>query len=232
MASTYSSNLKIELITTGEQTSTWGTTTNNNLGTAVEESIVGYGNPNFTSDASLTITLADSNASQVARNFVLNVTSSLSLTSTWNLVVPTIEKPYIVQNNTTGGQSIVVKTSAGTGVTIPNGKSAFVYTDGTNVVSAFTYVPSLTAGAFVGPLTGNVTGNLTGNVTGDVTGNASTATSATSATSATQLSSTNWTVTESGGILYFKYGGVNKASLDSSGNLIVVGNITAYGTVS
>lgn len=155
MASTYSSNLKIELIGTGEQTNTWGDTTNTNFGTAVEEAIVGYGNPIFTADTDLTITLSNANTAQTARNFVLNVTSSLSLTSTWNLIVPTIEKPYIIQNNTTGGQSIVVKTTAGTGVTVPNGKKVFVYTDGTNVVSAIDYVPVLAAGSFVGPLTGN-----------------------------------------------------------------------------
>jgi hypothetical protein len=49
--------------------------------------------------------------------------------------------------------------------------------------------------------------------------------------SATSLASTNWTVSETGGVLYFAYGGVNKAKLDSSGNLTVVGNVTAYGTV-
>ena len=147
MASNYSTNLKLELITTGEQAGTWGTTTNTNLGTALEESIVGYGNPDFTSDADLTLTLSNSNATQVARNLVLNVTSSASLTTTRNLIVPTIEKPYVVQNNTTGGQSIVVKTSGGSGVTIPNGKSAIVYADGTNVVSQIDHIPSLTLGA-------------------------------------------------------------------------------------
>lgn len=147
MASTYSANLKIELITTGEQAGTWGTTTNTNLGTALEQSIVGYGNPNFTSDADLTISLTDSNATQTARNLALNVTSSVSLTTTRNLIVPTIQKPYIVRNNTTGSQSIVVKTSAGTGVTVPNGKYAYIYTDGTNVVSAIDHIPSLTLGA-------------------------------------------------------------------------------------
>ena len=40
----------------------------------------------------------------------------------------------------------------------------------------------------------------------------------------------NWTVQESGGKLYFQYGGVNKGSLDSSGNFVVTGNVTAYGT--
>lgn len=54
---------------------------------------------------------------------------------------------------------------------------------------------------------------------------------ATNATNASNLVSTNWTVYESSNVLYFKYGGVNKAKLDSSGNLTVVGNVTAYGSV-
>lgn len=143
MASTYSA-LKFELIGTGEQSGTWGATTNTNLGTAIEEAIVGYATANFTSDADLTLTLTDTNATQVARNLVLNVTSGVSLSTTRNLIVPTIEKPYYIFNNTTGAQSIVVKTSAGTGVTVPNGTKVFVYTDGTNVVNAVTYLPSLT----------------------------------------------------------------------------------------
>ena len=144
MASTYSNNLKIELIGTGDQSGTWGTTTNTNLGTALEQAIVGYGNPNFATDANTTISLTDSNASQTARAFVLNVTSSVSLTTTRELVVPTVQKPYIIRNNTTGGQSITVKTSAGTGVTVPTGKYAYVYANGTDVVSAIDHIPSLT----------------------------------------------------------------------------------------
>jgi hypothetical protein len=144
VASTYSNNLKIELIGTGDQSGTWGTTTNTNLGTALEQAIVGYGNPNFATDANTTISLTDSNASQTARAFVLNVTSSVSLTATRELVVPTVQKPYIIRNNTTGGQSITVKTSAGTGVTVPAGKYAYVYANGTDVVSAIDHIPSLT----------------------------------------------------------------------------------------
>jgi hypothetical protein len=71
MASTYS-DLKIELIGTGEQQGTWGSTTNVNLGTALEEAIVGRATANFTSDANLTLTLTNSNATQVARHLVLN----------------------------------------------------------------------------------------------------------------------------------------------------------------
>jgi phage gp45-like len=67
--------------------------------------------------------------------------------------------------------------------------------------------------------TGNVTGTFVGNVTGNVTGSSS------------SLATTNWTVLESGGYLYFRYGGVNKLRLDSSGNAVVTGNVTAYGTI-
>jgi hypothetical protein len=141
MASTYS-DLKIELIANGEQSGTWGTTTNTNLGTAIEEAIVGRATANFSTDADLTISLTNSNATQVARNYILDVTSGVSLSTSRNLIVPTIDKPYIVENNTTGGQSIVVKTSAGTGVTVPNGKKMMVYANSTDVVAAFNNIPS------------------------------------------------------------------------------------------
>lgn len=146
MASTFSTNLKIELIGTGEQTGTWGGTTNTNLGTAIEQAITGMGTATFSSDADLTLALSDSNASQTARNIYLNVTSGVSLTATRNLVVPTINKLYFVSNATTGSQSIVVKTSAGSGVTVPNGREAVVYVDGTNVIAAIDYLPTLALG--------------------------------------------------------------------------------------
>ena len=139
MASTYS-DLKFELIGTGDQSGTWGTTTNDNIGTAIEQALTGFGNPIFTTDANLTITLTNTVALQTARALVLNATSSGSLTATRELVVPTIEKQYIVQNNTTGAQSITVKTSAGTGITISNGRKAHLYVDGTNVIQMFDFV--------------------------------------------------------------------------------------------
>jgi hypothetical protein len=166
MASTYSTNLKIELMGLGDQSGTWGTTTNTNIGTALEQAIVGYGNPIFTTDADLTITLTDSNASQVARNFALNVTSSGSLTATRNLIVPTLQKPYLIQNSTTGSQSIVVKTSAGTGITVPNGARTLVYADGTNVVSQITQLPALALATAL-PVTSGGTGVTTSTGTGN-----------------------------------------------------------------
>jgi len=73
----------------------------------------------------------------------LNLTSTGSLTATRELIVPTINKTYVVQNNTTGAQSITVKTAAGTGITVPNGMTATLYVDGTNVIQAFNFLPSL-----------------------------------------------------------------------------------------
>jgi hypothetical protein len=145
MPSTYSP-LKVELMANGENSGTWGTITNSNLGTALEEAIVGLATANFASDANLTLTLTDTNATQIARHFVLNVTSGVSLSTTRDLIVPAIEKPYLILNATTGGQSIQVKNSTGTGITIPNGREAFVYNNGTNVISAIDYFPSLVLG--------------------------------------------------------------------------------------
>jgi len=166
MASTYSS-LKIELIGNGEQSGTWGNTTNTNLGTAIEEAITGRATADFPTDADLTLGYTDSNAAQTFRNLILNVTSTGSLTATRNLIVPTIEKQYLIENNTSGGQSIVVKTSAGTGVTVPNGRKMHVYANGTNVVVAFDFVNLAGGTATLSSLT--VTGNPVFSSTGAVT---------------------------------------------------------------
>jgi hypothetical protein len=164
MASTYSA-LKIELIGTGDQTGTWGTTTNVNLGTALEEAIVGRGTANFSTDGNLTLTLTDTNATQVARNLVLNCTSGVSLSATRDLIVPAIEKPYIIQNNTTGGQSIRVIV-AGASVTVPNGRTAYIYNDGTDIKYAFDQTGNLNVNGTLdatGALTTSSTASFGGN---------------------------------------------------------------------
>ena len=167
MASTYS-DLKIELIGTGDQSGTWGDTSNVNLGTAIEEAIAGRATADFTSDADLTISLTNTNATQVARHLILNVTSAFgSLTTTRNLIVPSIDKPYLIENNTTGAQSIVVKTSAGTGITVPNGKKMFVYANSTNVVDAISYFTALTLGTAL-PVASGGTGVTTPGTSGNV----------------------------------------------------------------
>ena len=141
MSSTYS-NLKIELIATGEQSGTWGITTNTNLGTALEEAIVGSADVTFAS-ADVTLTLTDTNASQTARNFRLNLTGTSG--GARNLIVPAIEKSYIIYNGV--ADTVTVKNSTGTGIAVPTGKTMMVYNDGTNVVDVTTYASSMTLGA-------------------------------------------------------------------------------------
>ena len=139
MASTYS-NLKIQLMTTGENSTTWGDVTNVNLGTAIEEAIAGSADVTFAS-ANVTLTLTDTNSTQTARNMRLRCTGTTG-GSTRNLVVPSIEKAYLIKNDCS--DSILVKTAAGSGITVPTGKATWVYVDGTNVVDATTYLTSLT----------------------------------------------------------------------------------------
>jgi hypothetical protein len=129
MASTYSPNLRLELIGTGEQQGTWGSTTNTNLGTLLEEAIGGYVSVAVTDGADTTLTTSNGSADQ-SRNMVINLTGAL--TATRNVICPAIEKLYVVKNATTGNQSVVFKVSGQTGVTIPNGTIEFLYVDGTD----------------------------------------------------------------------------------------------------
>lgn len=132
MASTYSPSLRIELIGDGDQSGIWGQTTNNNLGSLIEQSVAGV----------ITITMTDANYTMSnfngvvdeARNQVLVVAGAL--TATRNLIAPLVEKTYLVKNSTTGSQSIQVIGASGLGVTIPNGIAAYVYCDGTNFYNA------------------------------------------------------------------------------------------------
>lgn len=142
MASTYSSNLKIELQATGENAGTWGTITNTNLGTALEQAIVGKADVTFSSTTE-TLALTDSNSAQDARALYLNLAGTPGGAATLN--VPAIEKNYIVKNGT--GETVTIKVSGQTGVAIPDGKTALVYNNGTDVVTAVDYIPSLTLGA-------------------------------------------------------------------------------------
>jgi len=140
MASTYSP-LKIELIGTGDQSGTWGTTTNTNLGTALEEAITGSADVTFSS-GNVTLTLTDTNASQTARNLRLNLTGTTG--GARDLIVPAIEKLYLVNNGC--ADAVTVKNSTGTGIAVPASKSMFVFNTGSNVVDAVTYLSSLTLG--------------------------------------------------------------------------------------
>jgi hypothetical protein len=144
MASTYS-DLKIELIGTGDQTGTWGSTTNNNFSVAISEVITGSADVAFSS-ADVTLTLTDTNAAQTARNLRLNLTGTSG--GARQLILGSgcqIEKLYLVNNGL--ADAVTVKNTTGTGISVAAGKSMFVFNNGTNVVDATTYLSSLTLGS-------------------------------------------------------------------------------------
>ena len=139
--STFSTNLYIELVGTGEQTGTWGGTTNNTWVYAIEEPIVGRAAVAF-ADTNVTLTPLLLNTNQTFRNLYLNCTGTN--TTTRSLIVPTINKNYYIENNT--NQSLVVKTSAGAGITVLSGYTTAVYINGVDVVQAANYQPVMTVG--------------------------------------------------------------------------------------
>lgn len=158
MSSTFS-NLKFELIGNGEQSGIWGTTTNSNIGTAIEQAIVGMAtldSGDFTANVA-TLTLANTTAAQDARALCLNIASgAVSAAGTVN--VPAIEKPYIVINNS--GFAVTVRVSGQTGVAVPAGTRTVVYNNGTDVGAQITFLTSLVLGAAL-PVASGGTGSTT-----------------------------------------------------------------------
>lgn len=147
MPSTYSPNLGLELPALSEQSGTWGTTVNTNVGTLIEQSISGYVTQAITDGADTTITIPNG-ATGVARNMTLELTGAL--TAARNLVVPANKKLYFVFNNTTGGFAVTVKVSGQTGISVPNGKRMVLVSNGTDVSEAVTYLSTVTT--FAGPV--------------------------------------------------------------------------------
>jgi hypothetical protein len=136
MASTYS-DLKIELIGTGEQSGTWGTTTNTNFSTAISEAITGTADVAFSS-ADVTLTLTNTNAAQTARNLRLNLTGTSG--GARNLILGSgcqIEKFYLINNGVS--DAVTVKNTTGSGVAVPAGTAMLVFNNGTDVVNPLTY---------------------------------------------------------------------------------------------
>jgi hypothetical protein len=136
MASTYS-DLKVELIGTGEQSGTWGATTNINLSTALGEAITGTADVAFSS-ADVTLTLTNVNTAQTARNLRLNLTGTSG--GARNLILGSgcqIEKFYLINNGL--ADAVIVKNTTGTGVTVPAGRAMFVFNNAVDVVDALNY---------------------------------------------------------------------------------------------
>ena len=136
MASSYTTSLKIQEIGNGEQSGVWGSTTNTNW-TLIEQAVAGV----------QTITMSNSNytltnlngVSDEARNMVLVVQGTNS--NIYQVIIPANQpKMYVVSNQTAGSYAITIGTTGvgGTLISVPNGVTAQVYTDGTNTYSAQT----------------------------------------------------------------------------------------------
>ena len=162
MASTYS-NLKIQLMATGENSGTWGNVTNANLGDAIEQALVETATITFAS-ANVTLTLSDSNSKQNARALRLNLTGTTA--GARDLIVPAIQKPYLVNNGT--ADTITVKVSGQTGVAVPASTSMLLYNNGTDVIVAFNRVVGNLVGS-ADTLTTARTIAISGGVTGTAT---------------------------------------------------------------
>ena len=128
---TYSTKLRLAIPTTGELADTWGSLINTGLTALVDDAIAGIATVSHPDTASYTLT-ANNAASDEARCAVLKITGAL--TAARNVVCPTQPKLYIMENATTGGFAVTLKTAAGTGVSVPNGTSALLRCDGTNVI--------------------------------------------------------------------------------------------------
>lgn len=158
MATTFSPNLGISLMATGDAAGTWGDITNTNLGTLLEQAVSGYVTQAITdSPTATTITLING-ATSVARNMYLELTGTL--TAARVLEVPTNKKLYFIYNNTTGGFAVTVKVSGQTGISVPNGQKTILVCNGTDIIAAQTYLSSIALGSAL-PIASGGTGATT-----------------------------------------------------------------------
>jgi hypothetical protein len=145
MSSTYSTNLAIELIGTGDQAGNWGSTTNTNLGTLLEQAISGYVTQAVSTGTDTTITIPNG-ASGVARNMFIELTGTGGAST--NLIVPANKKLYFIYNNSTG--AVTVKVSGQTGVSVPATAKIILVSNGTDIVTANNYIPILISPSLTG----------------------------------------------------------------------------------
>jgi hypothetical protein len=156
MPSTYTSSLRLTLQATGENSGSWGSIVNNGVTSLVDASVAGTATVTHDDTANYTLSTANG-ATDESRQMFLNITGTL--TAARNVVCPAASKLYFLRNNTTGGFAVTLKTSGGTGISVPNGKYAALYCDGTNVVNAFDFQSTLTANTatnFAGGATGSI----------------------------------------------------------------------------
>jgi len=155
MTTQYTSTLKLALPVQGELSGTWGDVVNDNITSMIEEAIVGRAVIDTWSSNSHVLTTADGTTAE-SRCAMLEFTDTgTNLTGAATVVCPTAAKIYIAKN--ASGQAATLKTSGGTGIAIPNGKTMLLFCDGTNVVEGATNIESLSVGGYTVSLAGNLT---------------------------------------------------------------------------
>ena len=238
MASTYTTNSGIEKIGTGEQSGSWGDTTNINFD-IIDRALSGVGTITL-SGTTHTLTTSDGSASE-GHYKVLILGGSPSGTNTITISPNDQGKMYVVYNGS--GQTATFTQGSGGNVSVANGKYGVIFADGAGA-GAKVYGVDFDVLADTTPQLGgnldlnsnNITGTGNVNITGTITSTGALDTGSSDITTTGTVNTTtvdlgDWTVTESAGVLYFATGGTDKMKLDASGNLTVVGNVTAYGTV-
>jgi hypothetical protein len=165
---TYVNNLRLKEIATGDESGTWGTSTNTNLELITDG--FSYGTKEMAGDANETFTMPDATADDT-RSFYLKFTSAVDLTATREVTLGpnTISKVWMIENATSGSQIITIKQGSGATVNVPNGSKVMVVTDGAGAGAAVLNANPTEAGTgtvtSVGG-TGTVNGiTLTGTVT-------------------------------------------------------------------
>ncbi len=204
MPSTYSPDLRIELIANGEKTGTWGTIPNDNLGVIIEDAISGLASVSVTT-ANQALTALNGAADQ-ARCAAVYLTTTT--TANFAVYVPPVSKLYVIQNASSYTATVYASTvlgnttAAGTGAAVPAGKSVLVRCDGTNVFDQFNHViNNMSFGGNIS-VSGNatVTGNLTvsGNIPSPTLTGTPIAPTAVAGTNTTQIATTAFVRTEVG----------------------------------
>ena len=132
MASTFSSDLKLELMATGENAGTWGDKTNTNLN-LVQQAIAGFEQVTLTSGGTVALVMSDGALSN-ARNLVIKFATITAAASTVCTIPDSIEKFYIFDvTGVTNPTNLTIKTASGTGFTPDAQKIYAAYSDGTNL---------------------------------------------------------------------------------------------------
>ena len=237
MASSYSTSLKIQLINNGEQSNTWGSSTNTNWN-LIEQAVAGAVSIPM-SNANYTMTNLNG-VSDEARNMILIVSGTNN--AIYQVIAPLVPKFFIVTNNTSGGYAITIGASSGSLVTIPNGVTAQVYCDGstgfysaqTGSAGNFTVNGTLTATGLTDTGNMSVGGNLSVTGTTTLTGTSSLAATSfsVSPTAPTPTTGDNSTKIATTAFVQASTGSLGTMASQNANNVNITGGTITNATVT